>query len=111
MGQSSDIFLRTASRNHYDITVLVDCLDLWIEFKVNSTLDIEERDATHKDFFIASESIAQVSLASFPNFTQNLMLIRCSKNRSPFFATRRRNMHTSYQRRNLYTTGVDELKL
>jgi uncharacterized protein YktB (UPF0637 family) len=47
--------------------------------------------------FIASspwaseESIAQVSLASFHNFTQNLMLIHCSKNRSLIFATRRRN--------------------
>jgi hypothetical protein len=49
---------------------------------------------TH-DFFIAfspyaSESTAQVSLAFFPNFTQNLMLIGCSKNRSHVFATRRR---------------------
>jgi len=47
------------------------------------------------DFFIAfppyvSESTAQVSLAFFPNFTQNVMLIRFSKNRSLIFATRRR---------------------
>jgi hypothetical protein len=32
-------------------------------------------------------------LPSFPNFTQNLTLIRCSKNRSLIFATRRRNTH------------------
>jgi hypothetical protein len=48
------------------------------------------------DFFIASlpqalESISQVLLALFPNFTQNVMLLHCSKTRSLIFAARRRN--------------------
>jgi hypothetical protein len=54
--------------------------------------------ATQKHFFRASplsalESTAQVSLTFFPNFTQNLMLIHCSKNLSFIFVTRHRNMH------------------
>jgi hypothetical protein len=38
------------------------------------------------------EHFTSVTLV-FPNFTQNLMSIRCSKNRSLIFATRRRNTH------------------
>jgi len=57
-----------------------------------------------------SKSNAQVSLALFPNFTQNLMLICCSKNRSLILATRRRNTLTSYQRHNFHTTGVNAMK-
>jgi hypothetical protein len=49
----------------------------------------------------ASESIEQVSLAFIPNFTQNLMLICCSKNRSFIFATRCR-----YTRLNETTTSA-----
>jgi hypothetical protein len=39
------------------------------------------------------ESIAQVSLAFFTNFTQDLTLLRCSENRSLNFARRPRNTH------------------
>jgi hypothetical protein len=50
------------------------------------------------------KNIAQVSLAFFPNFTQTLILICCSKNRSLIFATRRRITH------DLHTTGVNTLQ-
>jgi len=42
------------------------------------------------------------------NFTEYLLLIRCSENRSLIFVTRRRNTH--YQRYNLHITGVNALK-
>jgi hypothetical protein len=38
------------------------------------------------------ESSAQMSIAFFPNFTQNLMLIHSSKNQSLIFVMRCRNM-------------------
>jgi len=40
-----------------------------------------------------SESIAQLSLVFIPNFAQNSMFIRCSKNLSLIFQTRRKNTH------------------
>jgi len=51
------------------------------------------------------ESTAQVTLAFFPNFTQNQMLILCSKSRSVIDV-----VHTSYQRHNQHTTGSNALK-
>jgi hypothetical protein len=45
----------------------------------------------------ALETTAQLSFASFPNFTQNLMLIRCSKNRSLICAQQDVEIHASYQ--------------
>jgi hypothetical protein len=71
--------------------------------------------AQKQNFFIASfpqtsETLAQVSLAFFPNFTQNLMSIRCSKHRSLIFATRRVEKNTSYQRHNFHTAGVNVFK-
>jgi len=46
MGQSSGLFLCTASHNHFSIYIvsLIDCLASWNEFKVNNTLNIEESD-------------------------------------------------------------------
>jgi len=51
-----------------------------------------------------------VSTAFFPNFTQNLMLILCSKNRTLIFPTNVET-YTSYQRQNFHITGVNMLKL
>jgi hypothetical protein len=68
---------------------LVDCLVLWNEFKVNSTHDIKGSDGFSPLY--ASESIAQVSLAFFPNFTQNLCRFVALKTDHLFL---RRNVET-----------------
>jgi len=85
------------------IISLVDCFASWNEFKVNNTIDINESDehclcdlacelswvmgmpAVSIANFVVHfqdhiESTAQVLLAFFLNFRQNLMLIHCSKN-------------------------------
>jgi hypothetical protein len=54
------------------------------------------------------DPIESTMLHLLPDFSQNLILIRCSKNRSPIPATRRIN--TSYQRHIFHTTGVKALK-
>jgi hypothetical protein len=57
----------------------------------------------------SSERNAQVSLAFFPNFTQNLILICCSKTDHSFL---RRDVetHTSYKRHYFHTADVNALK-
>jgi hypothetical protein len=60
-------------------------------------------------WLITSDRIAQVSLAFLPNFTQNLMLIRCAKTYHSFLR-RDVEIHTTYQIHNFHTTGVNALE-
>jgi hypothetical protein len=98
---------------------LVDCLTLWIEFKVKIILDVEGSDEHYlhlwfrhanflgswaclvfplQNFVVCSRGHVKNTafylqwsfFAFFPNFIHNLMF-RCSKNCSLIFATRRRN--------------------
>jgi hypothetical protein len=103
---------------YFHIVSLVNCLALWLNSKWTIPLILKKVISIVfiHDFYMGAlcelfmslkntwlfhsfspiclESFAQVSLAFFPNFMQNLMLIHCSENRTFNFVMRHRNIHT-----------------